>query len=170
MVEPKSQVVIQCKAISAQWPTVKWFKKRDEDSIDYPSNDEMKSSQPIKYFENFYEPVMGNVGLKSIGENTFLSKLMVNDIERDSVFVCVAINYYGMSFREFFVDVNELSSEDTKDESFQELLELPEKKYELLFVIPLIIIIFLSALLATIIYLIIRSKMSRINVDNKISI
>lgn len=162
LIKPHSQVVLQCKIISSQLPTVKWFKKRDIDQqVNYIAED-----LPIKFFENFYEPLTLNtnsMGLRA-GNNTFHSKLILNDVIRKSVHVCVAINYHGISYREFFIDINDdVESNDYDDEQqYRVLLELPELKYEILFIIPLIILILITAVLSTILYLLImiRSKIT----------
>lgn len=139
---------------------MKWFRKRDNDQTTNFTSDDA----PIKFFENFYEPLTSagsGASLRS-GNTTFYSKLILNDVTRASVHVCVAINYHGISYREFFIDISDddvdEESRDDDDEQSRELLELPERKYEILFAIPLIILISISAVLSTIIYLIRRSK------------
>lgn len=128
--------------------------------------DDLTISQPIKFFENFYEPLTlggSNLGLRTNSNSTFLSKLILNDVIKSSVYVCVAINYHGISYREFFINIDNdesKSQQQSEDDQFKELLELPERKYELLFVIPLIILISVSAVLSTILYLLIRSKIA----------
>lgn len=139
---------------------MKWFRKRDNDQTTNFTSDDA----PIKFFENFYEPLTSagsGASLRS-GNSTFYSKLILNDVTRASVHVCVAINYHGISYREFFIDISDddvnEESRDDDDEQSRELLDLPERKYEILFAIPLIILISISAVLSTIIYLIRRSK------------
>lgn len=157
--KPFTQVVLQCKVMSIQPPTVKWFRKRDNDQqpLIFDKGD-TRFSQPIKFFENFYEPLTltgSNMGSRS-SDNTFSSKLILNDVDRSSVYVCIAINYHGVSYREFFIAIDNEALDD--EQQYSELLELPERNYEILFVIPLIILIFISVILSTILYLMIQNK------------
>lgn len=147
---------------------MKWFRKRDIDqTANFTSDD-----APIKFFENFYEPLTSagsGASLRS-GSSTFYSKLILNDVTRASMHVCVAINYHGISYREFFIDINnnddvDEESRDDDDEQSRELLELPERKYEILFAIPLIILISISAVLSTILYLLIRRSKKTVKCD-----
>lgn len=114
--------------------------------------------------------MVGNVGLKAINENTVLSKLMINDVMRDSVYVCVAINYHGISFREFFINVYE--SENSNNNEYYGSSKQQKYEYEFLFLIPILIVITLLTILFTILYLLIRRKISEkiSQVDNKIFI
>jgi hypothetical protein len=153
-----SQIILQCKCKSLQKPTtIKWFKKKDES---YNDNNEhafesyqsfVESSRSIKYFENFYEPMSGS-GLKELNDNVLLSKLIVNEITESSTFVCVAINYFGFSFRENFVNVLESENEYEIQEK-EEIYNFPEKNYEILFLIPVVLLFPISMLIFTILYL-----------------
>lgn len=162
-VPSKSQLVLQCKCRSSQKPTIKWFRKKDDG---YINSDEhafesyknfIESSRSIKYFENFYEP-MASPGLKELGENLYLSKLIVNNITQDSIYVCVAINYFGFSYRESFIVM-----ETEAVEEVEEVLDFPEKNYEILFLIPVVLLMPISALLITIFYLLINRQILRRN-------
>lgn len=151
-VPSKSQLVLQCKCRSSQKPTIKWFRKKDESYKHF-----IESSRSIKYFENFYEP-MASPGLKELGENLYLSKLIVNNITQDSIYVCVAINYFGFSYRESFIVI-----ETDAVEEIEEVLDFPEKNYEILFLIPVVLLMPISALLITIFYLLINRQILRRN-------
>lgn len=158
-----SQLVLQCKCRSSQKPTIKWFKKKDDAYLDghlhtfesYTTF--VESSRSIKYFENFYEPLVSPVGLKDLNDNLYLSKLIVNNITQNSIYVCVAINYFGFGFREHFINV--LSDDDGPTEAMSEsLLNFPEKKFEILLLIPVVLLMPISVLICTILYLFIQRQ------------
>lgn len=104
--------------------------------------------------------------MKEINDNLYLSKLIVNEITKNSIYVCVSINYYGFSFRENFVNI-ELASEEEPSELAPEaeaIVELPEKKnYELLFLIPIVLLMPISVLICTIFYLLINRQILKRN-------
>jgi hypothetical protein len=162
-----SQLVLQCKCKSSQKPTIKWFRKKDEG---YLKGDEhtfesyktfIESSRSIKYFENFYEPLVSS-GLKELSDHLYLSKLIVTNITQSNIFVCVAINYFGFSYRETLVNlqVEELLEIDEGEHS---LMNFPEKNYEILFLIPVLLLMPISVLMCTILYLLIYRQMLRNN-------
>lgn len=163
-VSPKSQLILQCKCRSTHKPTIKWFKQKDDS---YINSDEhtfesyrqfIESSRSIKYFENFYEP-LASPGLKELNENLFLSKLIINNITKTSTYVCVAINYYGFSYREIFIVIDPEDSEELEES----VIDFPEKNYELLFLIPVVLLMPISALCCTILYLLINRQILRRN-------
>ena len=72
----------------------------------------------ISYFESTYELIESN-GDKSLSNEVFLSKLILNNVqEKDAgVYVCVGINYRGFNMREAYVDV--ISSRSENDDQLQ---------------------------------------------------
>lgn len=158
-----SQLVLQCKCKSSQKPTIKWFKKKDEN---YPTSEEhtyesyMESSRSIKYFENFYEPIVSS-GVKELFENIYLSKLIVNNITHNSVYVCVVINYFGFSYRETIINVQTDEQPLEAEEEF--VFDPPEKHYGALFLIPVLLLMPSTVLLCTLFYLLINRQIMRSN-------
>lgn len=160
-----SQLVLQCKCKSSQKPTIKWFKKKDEN---YPTSEEhtyesystfMESSRSIKYFENFYEPIVSS-GVKELVDNIYLSKLIVNNITHNSVYVCVVINYFGFSYRETIINVQTDEPLEAEEEF---VFDPPEKHYEALFLIPVLLLMPSTVLLCTLFYLLINRQIMRSN-------
>lgn len=153
-----SQIILKCKFRSIQKPTtIKWFKRKDY-SYKEPYQSFVESYRTIKYFENFYEPLV-SLGIQELNENVYLSKLNVNNITENSVYVCVAINYFGFSFRESFINVKSLTEYDYE---FQEKSSnYPEKNYEILFLIP--ILLMPTMLICTTFYLLIHRQMLKKN-------
>lgn len=101
-----SQVVLQCRVQSKVQPSIKWFRKQDQ-YIDFPTDIDNYNSRVIQYFENKYE-LLESAGEKELTEDTYLSKLILNNIsERDiGVYVCVGINYRGFKLREAYLNIN----------------------------------------------------------------
>ncbi|CRL03235.1 CLUMA_CG016416, isoform A [Clunio marinus] len=164
----KSQLILQCSVKSQQKPTIKWFKKKNEEEVNSEENSFesyksfIESTRSIKYFENFYEPIIGlQGGLKELTDNLYLSKLIVNNITRNSIYVCVAINYSGFTFREF--NVNQHVSEDEGIIVNESIMEFPEKNYEILFLIPVVLLMPISVLMCTILYLLISRQILKRN-------
>lgn len=158
-----SQVTLQCKCRSLQKPaTIKWFKKKDKVSIDQQSSYQsfIETSRSIKYFENFYEPMVSS-GIKELNDNVYLSKLTVNEIMQNSTFVCVAINYFGYSFRESTIEVMEF--ENDYEQERVEVFDFPEKNYKILFLIPVVLLLPISMLTFVIIYLLINRQILKRN-------
>lgn len=164
-----SQLNLQCKCRSSQKPTIKWFKKKDDG---YINNDEhtfesyktfVESSRSIKYFEHFYEP-MDSPGLKDLSDNLYLSKLIVTNITQNSIYVCVAINYFGFSFRENHIVIE--APDDDDDASMFEsesVMNFSEKHNEILFLIPVVLLLPISVLMCTIFYLLINRQILKRN-------
>lgn len=178
-VPSSSQMVLQCKSRSTQKPTIKWFRKKEG----YIGNEEhtfesyrnfIESSRSIKYFENFYEPMVspGN-SFKELSENIYLSKLIVNNITQNSIYVCVAINYFGFSYRESrinvetvresSINVETVDGEEVYEGEAEEIVDFPEKNYEILFLVPVVLLMPISALCCTILYLLINRQILRRN-------
>lgn len=146
-----SQVVLQCKCRSSQKPTMmKWFKRKDENYSNnhFQTSYEMFNENAQSNFENFYEPMVGD-GLKELYDSIYLSKLIVNNITQNSIYACVAINYFGFSHREHFIVVDDSTPESS------------QKNYEILFVLPLLLLVPISALCCTILYLFISRQIIR---------
>lgn len=164
-----SQLVLQCKCRSSQKPTIKWFRKKaegitgNEDPTVESYKNFIENSRSIKYFENFYEPMV-SPGLKELNDNLYLSKLIVNNITQNSIYVCVAINYFGFSYREssILVEITE-SEEGLEDEAEESVVDFPENNYEILFLIPVVLLMPISALCCTILYLLINRQILRRN-------
>lgn len=134
----------------------------------------IESPRAIKYFENFYEPIASS-GLKALDDHMYLSKLIINNITDDSIYVCVAINYFGFVYRDFSISVHKnintalMSDEDNNEssESFDHANHAnnndDHKSFEL-FLIPLLLFIIIFIQISTIIYLMIyRSIMKETN-------
>lgn len=100
-----SQVVLQCRVQSKVQPSIKWFRKQDQ-YIDIPFDDNTYNSRLIQYFENTYE-LLESAGEKELTEDTYLSKLILNNVsERDiGVYVCVGINYRGFKLGEAYLNI-----------------------------------------------------------------
>jgi hypothetical protein len=169
-----SQIILNCKAKSSQKPTLKWFKKKDENFQEFivtngqtSYKDFMETSRSIKYFENFYEPIVVQSGLKELGENVYLSKLILNNVTQSSVYVCVAINYFGFNYRENLIHIQPLPEVDDDDENYDSIedsvFDFPERNYKILFLIPVVLFLPISALLCTILYLLINRQILRRN-------
>jgi hypothetical protein len=88
-----SQVVFQCKIHSKVPPSIKWFRKQDVASnfkvntnIDKKEDDEYyhEHRAAIQYFENTYE-LLESSGEKGLSEDTYLSKLIINNISEMDV-------------------------------------------------------------------------------------
>lgn len=168
-VPANSQLVLQCKCRSPQKPTIKWFRKKEDG---YVSSEEhsfesyknfVESSRSIKYFESFYEPMV-SPGLKELSDNLYLSKLIVNNITHNSIYVCVAINYFGFSYRESSINLETTESEEgIEGETEESVLDFPENHYEILFLIPVVLLMPISALCCTILYLLINRQILRRN-------
>lgn len=159
----KSQMVLQCKCRSSQKPTIKWFRKKEDsyESHTFESyNIFVDSSRSIKYFESFYEP-LDSPGMKELGSNLYLSKLIINNITADSIYVCVAINYFGFSYRETVINIE--SDEPEIEDGGDVVVEFPEKSYDILFLVPIVLIAPISVLLCTIFYLLIHRQILRNN-------
>lgn len=86
-------------------PSIKWFRKQDQ-YIDFPFDTNNYNSRLIKYFENTYE-LLESAGEKELTEDTYLSKLILNNVsERDTgVYVCVGINYRGFKLGEAYLNI-----------------------------------------------------------------
>lgn len=158
-----SQLILLCKCRSTQKPTIKWFRMKEES---FPANDErmldsynnfIENSRSIKYFENFYEPITSS-GLKETTENVYLSKLIVNNITQSSIYVCVAINYYGFSYRESFIKIQAAVVEDLDD-----VFDYQENNYEILILIPIVLLMPSSVLMCTLFYLLINRQIMKNN-------
>lgn len=169
-VQHNSQTVLQCKCKSnKQKPTIKWFKQKSTQSDD---NDEdnsityIESRRAIKYFENFYEPVTSS-GLKELDDHMFLSKLIINNITEDSIYVCVAINYFGFVYKDFLINIERIdyeTDEDSDQESNFDMSHNHDHKSFELFLIPLLLFLIIVIQISTIIYLMIyRSIMKETN-------
>ncbi|CAH1727261.1 unnamed protein product [Chironomus riparius] len=169
-----SQTVLQCKCRSnKQKPTIKWFRQKSTQSDD---NDEdssityIESRRAIKYFENFYQPITSS-GLKELDDHMYLSKLIINNITEDSIYVCVAINYFGFVYKDFLINIEriDIDEEDSDYESndnsnnFDMSHNHDDKSFEL-FLIPLLLLVVVIIQISTIIYLMIyRSIMKETN-------
>ena len=168
-----SQMVLQCKCRSSQKPTIKWFRKKEEGYIgseehtfeSYKSF--IESSRSIKYFENFYEPMVspGFAGIKELSDNLYLSKLIVNNITQNSIYVCVAINYFGFSYRESSINIEAVVDveEELYEEAEESIADFPDHNYEILFLVPVVLLMPISALCCTILYLLINRQILRRN-------
>lgn len=160
-----SQLVLQCKCRSSQKPvTIKWFRKKEESFSDNDEhkletyNNFMESSRSIKYFENFYEPLPVS-GLKELTEHVYLSKLIVSNVSQSSVYVCVAINYFGFTYRQSFVNLQVSEAEDVDDDAS----DFQENNYEILVLIPIVLLMPSSVLMCTLFYLLINRQIMRNN-------
>lgn len=112
--------------------------------------------------------------MKELPNNIFLSKLILNNVTISSVYVCVAINYYGFTYREISVDVVKMPVENTDDFLYDEMNEdayqdFPEKDYELSFLIPVCLLIPIPVIMiSTIIYLMIKRQMMKMNKEQAV--
>lgn len=159
LVSTNQQISLQCKAKSLQKPTtIKWFKRKDENDFENaePYQNFLDNYRSIKYFENFYEPWQSLGGIKELSDNIYLSKLLVNDVEKNSVFVCIAVNYYGFSVREISVNFIE-------DDYHEIIFDLPENKSKVLFLIPVVLLLPISIMFCTILYLLINRQILKRN-------
>lgn len=145
--------------------TLKWFKKKDENQAaekSEPYESFLENYRSIKYFEHFYEPLI-SLGIKELNNNTYLSKLSVSDVNQinvNQIYACVCINIYGFSYRQFFINVNENLYEDSGNE---EVLDFPDKNFQILFLLPLVLLMPISILVCTILYLLINRQILKKN-------
>lgn len=164
--------MLSCKCRSNVKPiTIKWFKQKANDS---ETEGYHSSYMEIKYFENFYQP-MPTVAIKELEDNLYLSKLTINNVtEENSIYVCVAINYYGFSHRNFTIVGRrrqslhyELIQESGDDEEVEVNLSHDDKSFELFF-IPLIFLLIVIIQISAIIYLLIYRQLMRDTNKNNI--
>lgn len=158
-VDLNSQIVLQCKCKSIQKPTIKWFKQKDivgdEEDDEHGLHSNMENPRAIKYFEKYYQPVASaTTGIKELEGNVFLSKLILNNLTYDSTYVCVAINYFGFSYRDFVITVDKIQTLDEEDEDIESNVRHDDKTFEL-FLIPILLLVFAIIQISTIIYLLI---------------
>ena len=118
-----SQVVLQCRVVSKVPPSIKWFRKHDtpENSagtfifwqiIDFLVPNlahfilEHINPRSIQYLENTYD-LVDSAGEKDLSSDTYLSKLILNNVSlKDSgTYVCIGINYRGFQMRQAYVNV-----------------------------------------------------------------
>lgn len=169
-VQMNSPVTLSCKCRSTTKPiTIKWFKQKTNDSE--TDGGYHSTYMEIKYFENFYQP-MPTVAIKELEENLYLSKLTINNVtEESSIYVCVAINYYGVSHRNFTIlarrrksmqqyDIIQESSDDDDDDDDVNLSSHDDKSFELFF-IPLIFLLIVIIQISAIIYLLIYRQLMK---------
>lgn len=105
---------------------------------------------------------MTSPGLKDLGDNLYLSKLIVNNITQNSIYVCVAINYFGFGFRENYVNVRS-DDDGSSDDVAESVMSFPEKKFEILLLIPVVLLMPISVLICTILYLLIHRQILKHN-------
>lgn len=121
-----------------------------------------ESPRAIKNFENFYDPIASS-GLKELDDNVYLSKLIINNVTDDSVYICVALNYYGYVYRDFSI-ITEKDLDEYESSEISEDANHGDKKSFGLFLIPLMLFVIVFIQLSTIIYLMIyRSIMKETN-------
>lgn len=168
---PVPPVVLSCKCRSKMPITIKWFKQKEKGN-DGETERYHSSFMEIKYFENFYQP-MPTVAVKELEDNLYLSKFTINNVTEESIYVCVAINYYGFSHRNFTIVAKKQSllydiiQESDDGENVEESFE--EKSFELFF-IPLIFFLIVMLQVSAIIYLLIyRRLMKNTNKNNIIT-
>jgi hypothetical protein len=157
-----SPVVLSCKCRSNTKPAIKWFKQKANNSE--TENYHHSGYMEIKYFENFYQP-MPTVAIKELEDNLYLSKLVINNItEESSIFVCVAINYFGFSHRNFSITARRRQSlqyeliESVDTENIEVNTTYEDKSFELFF-IPLIFLLIVIIQLSAIMYLLIYRQL-----------
>lgn len=161
-VNPNTQIILQCKIKSVVKPTIKWFRRKNE-IIELEFSSHHRSYESYRngpQFEgSFYEPQLQASLAKHLSDNIYLSKLIVNEVLQNSVYVCVAINYRGYVYGEYHV----LSESDDKVDS--QIIEIKSNYTLYLFLVVIIILaIPISCLLCTIFYLVIqRNLMNKLN-------
>lgn len=162
-VQTNTPVVLQCKCRSNIKPiTIKWFKQKANDS---ETEHYHSSYMEIKYFENFYQPLPTAVGLKELDDNIYLSKLTINNVtEETSIYVCVAINYYGYSHRNFTITLKQSHQYELIQEEVEEDIEVntihEDRSFELFF-IPLIFLLIVILQISAIMYLLIYRRLMK---------
>lgn len=165
-VQMNSQVVLSCKCKSITKPiTIKWFKQKANDS---ETEGYHSSYMEIKYFENFYQP-MPTVAIKELDDNLYLSKLTINNVtEESSIYVCVAINYFGYFHRNFTINARRRQSQyeiiqesqDDEENDIEVDSTYDDKSFELFF-IPLIFLLIVIIQLSAIMYLLIHRRLMK---------
>lgn len=165
---PNSQIVLQCKCKSSQKPIIKWFRENDDGyahTVDHESYKSFQeSSRSIMYLKSFYEPLSSS-GLRELGDNLYLSKLIVSNITQDSNFVCVAINNAGCFIRKTAISIlhHEQLVVDYEEDEEASFLEFQEKNCKVLILIPIALLMPISMLLFTIFYLLIHRQILKSN-------
>uniref|UniRef100_A0A182NZZ5 receptor protein-tyrosine kinase n=1 Tax=Anopheles epiroticus TaxID=199890 RepID=A0A182NZZ5_9DIPT len=121
----ETQIVLQCRVHSKVPPTIKWFRRINKRLGEHSFN----QNKSIRYLENFYE-LLPSAGEKLLSHDVYLSKLILYDAsERDiGIYVCVGINYVGVSMADAYVNLvnpNGTPVEDgTSGGSYVELMVL----------------------------------------------
>uniref|UniRef100_A0A182ND26 receptor protein-tyrosine kinase n=1 Tax=Anopheles dirus TaxID=7168 RepID=A0A182ND26_9DIPT len=97
-----TQIVLQCRVHSKVQPTIKWFRRINKRLGEHSFN----QNKSIRYLENFYE-LLPSAGEKLLSHDVYLSKLILyNASERDiGIYVCVGINYVGVSMADAYVNL-----------------------------------------------------------------
>ncbi|XP_035779627.1 fibroblast growth factor receptor 4-like isoform X1 [Anopheles albimanus] len=95
-------IVLQCRVHSKVLPTIKWFRRLNKRLGEHSFN----QNKSIRYLENFYE-LLPSAGEKLLAHDVYLSKLILyNASERDiGIYVCVGINYVGVSMADAYVNL-----------------------------------------------------------------
>ncbi|ETN64715.1 hypothetical protein AND_003532 [Anopheles darlingi] len=95
-------IVLQCRVHSKVPPTIKWFRRLNKRLGEHSFN----QNKSIRYLENFYE-LLPSAGEKLLAHDVYLSKLILyNASERDiGIYVCVGINYVGVSMADAYVNL-----------------------------------------------------------------
>lgn len=161
-VNPNTQIILQCKIKSVVKPTIKWFRRKNEIAeLEFSSRyRSYESYRNGPHFEgSFYEPQLQASLAKHLSDNIYLSKLIVNEVLQNSVYVCVAINYRGYVYGEYHV------SSESEDQVDDQIIEIKSNHTLYLFLVVIIILALpISCLLCTIFYLVIqRNLMTKLN-------
>ncbi|XP_050333456.1 fibroblast growth factor receptor-like 1 [Bactrocera neohumeralis] len=105
------QVVFQCRVQSEEHPTIKWFRRTPaslpNDLENMAVNSNNLNAHIVHYNGHIYE-LLHTAGEKYIGEDMFLSKLILNGVSlRDAgYYACAAITFHGYKIREAFLEVH----------------------------------------------------------------
>ena len=128
-----SRLVFQCKVSSEDYPTIKWFRRLP------PQNDSNRNE--FVHYNGYAYELLNTPKEKSLSNNLYLSKLIVNEIREEDVgyYACVAITIRGHSIRVFqlSMDTDSEQNEDYWSEYDEETPGTDPKEFWLLFLMPL---------------------------------
>lgn len=132
--------MFQCRVQSEVHPTIKWFRRIPAslpNGLKYMGvNSNHLNAHIVHYNGHTYE-LLHTVGEKYIGDDMFLSKLILNGVRlRDEgYYACAAITFHGYKIREAYLKVNR--QEYVEDYSANGEAYTDPSEFWLLFLMPL---------------------------------
>lgn len=95
-------MVFQCRALSKDLPSIKWFKQ-----VDPASKRVDADPRYLKYLNNTYA-LLESTGDMGLGSDIYLSKLILSNVALKDAgcYVCAALNTHGFDKQEFYLTVD----------------------------------------------------------------